>query len=303
MLYLSLGTNLGNRLNNLKKATLLINQRIGKVIAEAKPIETMPVGFLSDNVFLNSALAVETQMKPQEVLQATQTIEREMGRTVKSKNGIYHDRIIDIDILVFDDICLEEPMLTIPHPRIYDRLFVLEPLAQIAPDLVLPVYGQAVKELLQARQRCYILPLNESLCTADVLAAFNSLLSQLSTCHEPLSADKLRHLAQENNPDSTIYLLFDNATNRPIATATLSVSHLLTGTKAWIEDVVVDSNFRSQGFARTLLYHLIFQAHRLHADSLNLTSRPSRLAANKLYQSMGFERRETNVYKMDMKEG
>lgn len=302
MLYLSLGTNLGNRLDNLKKATLLINQRIGKVKAEATPIETMPVDFLSDNVFLNSALAVETQMKPQEVLQATQAIEREMGRTMKSKNGIYHDRIIDIDILVFDDRCLEEPLLTIPHPRIYDRLFVLEPLAQIAPNLMLPVYGQTVKELLQTRQRCYILPLSESLCTAQILAAFNSLLNQLSAHHDPLSADKLRHLAQENNPDSTIYLLFDNTTNRPIATATLSVCHLLTGTKAWIEDVVVDSNFRSQGFARTLLHHLIFQAHRLHAYSLNLTSRPSRLAANKLYQSMGFERRETNVYKMDVKE-
>lgn len=301
MLYLSLGTNIGNRFDNLKRAVLLIEQRIGSVKMESTPIETLPVGFQSKNAFLNSALAVDTSMSPQEILETTQVIEREMGRGVKSSGGVYHDRIIDIDIIAYNDTNLETPTLSIPHPLLYDRLFVLEPLAQIAPDLKIPRYGQTVKELLQARQRCYITPLNNNLCTTVNLKAFNSLLSQLSSRPVFLKNSDIQCLTEEHNPNSTIYLLFDCTTDSLIAMATLSVCHLLTGTKAWVEDVVVDQKYRSQGFARILLHHLIHKAKDFHVDSINLTSRPSRFAANKLYQSMGFEKRETNVYKMDLK--
>lgn len=297
MLYLSLGTNLGDRHANLKKATELIHLRIGKVVAQATPIETLPVGFSSGNIFLNSALAIETSLTPQEILEATQAIEREMGRTQKSQDGIYHDRIIDIDILLYDNLVIQSDTLTIPHSCIYDRLFVLEPLAEIAPNLKLPLYNQTVGELLAARKRCYIKPLWAEMCTEEMTEQINALLEQLSPNHSPITGSALQALCKENNPDSTIYLLFTPTSHHPIAMATLSVCHLLTGTKAWIEDVVVDENYRSQGFARILLHHLIYQAHRTKAHTINLTSRPTRVAANKLYQSMGFEMRETNVYK------
>ena len=297
MLYLSLGTNLGDRHANLQKATELIHLHIGKVVAHATPIETQPVGFTSENAFLNSALAVETSLTPQEILEKTQAIEREMGRTQKSQDGIYHDRIIDIDILLYDDLVIQSDTLTIPHPWIYDRLFVLEPLAEIASHLKLPLYNQTVGELLATRKRCYIKPLTAKMCTREMTVRINALLDQLSSNHKSITTSSLQALCQENNPDSTIYLLFTSTSHCPIAMATLSVCHLLTGTKAWIEDVVVDENYRSQGFARILLHHLIYQAHCADADTINLTSRPTRIAANKLYQSMGFDMRETNVYK------
>lgn len=297
MLYLSLGTNLGDRHANLQKATKLIHLHIGKVVAQATPIETLPVGFSSENVFLNSALAVETSLTPQEILEATQAIEREMGRTQKSQDGVYHDRIIDIDILLYDDFFIKSDTLTIPHPYIYDRLFVLEPLAEIAPNLKLPLYNQTVGELLAARKRCYIKPLMAEMCTEEMTKCINTLLDQLSPNHNPITTSALHALCKENNPDNTIYLLFAPSSHLPIAMATLSVCHLLTGTKAWIEDVVVDEKYRSKGFARILLRHLIYQAHCTNTDTINLTSRPTRIAANKLYQSMGFEIRETNVYK------
>ena len=297
MLYLSLGTNLGDRHANLQKATELIHLHIGNVVAQATPIETQPVGFTSENAFLNSALAVETTLTPQEILEETQAIEREMGRTQKSQDGVYHDRIIDIDILLYGDLVIQSDTLTIPHPWIYDRLFVLEPLAGIASHLKLPLYNQTVGELLAARKRCYIKPLMAEMCTKEMTDRINALLDQLSPNHKPITTSALQALCQENNPDSTIYLLFTSTSHLPIAMATLSVCHLLTGTKAWIEDVVVDENYRSQGFAHILLHHLIYQAHCADADTINLTSRPTRVAANKLYQSMGFEMRKTNVYK------
>lgn len=135
-LYLSLGSNLGDRHKNLSCALELIGREVGTVVSASDIIETEPWGFESSNRFLNMAAKVQTSLQPLEVLHATQEIERSLGRTRKSVDGEYHDRLIDIDILLYDNLVMETPELTIPHPLMYQRQFVMEPLAQIAPELV-----------------------------------------------------------------------------------------------------------------------------------------------------------------------
>ena len=134
-LYLSLGTNLGDRPNNLKSAVELIALQVGTVKAQSDVIETDPWGFESANRFLNMVIKVETNLQPLEALHVTQEIERRLGRREKSVNGQYHDRLIDIDLLIYDDITMSTPELTLPHPRMYQRDFVMKPLLQIAPEL------------------------------------------------------------------------------------------------------------------------------------------------------------------------
>ena len=135
-LYLSLGTNLGDRHENLSRAQELIDREVGTVVSASDIIETEPWGFESSNRFLNMAVKVETTLQPLEVLHTTQEIERKLGRTQKSVNREYHDRMIDIDILLYDDLVMNTPELTIPHPLMYQREFVMKPLSQIAPELV-----------------------------------------------------------------------------------------------------------------------------------------------------------------------
>ena len=134
-LYLSLGTNLGDRRSNLETALELIGREIGTVVLASDIIETEPWGFKSSNRFLNMAIMVETAMQPLDVLHAAQEIERKLGRTHKTVAGKYHDRPIDIDILLYDNLVMNTPELTIPHPRMYEREFVMKPLLQIAPEL------------------------------------------------------------------------------------------------------------------------------------------------------------------------
>lgn len=129
--YLSLGSNIGNRKRALRDAVDLIGREIGVVEREATAIETEPWGFSSPNMFLNSCVKVLTVLTPRQVLEVTQHIERELGRTMKSVDGAYHDRIIDIDILLYDDISLNEPDLVIPHPHMQEREFVMIPLREI----------------------------------------------------------------------------------------------------------------------------------------------------------------------------
>lgn len=135
VLYLSLGTNLGNRQDNLNSALRLIGLEIGTIAAASDVIETQPWGFMSNNAFLNMAVKVNTELDALSVLHATQDIERRLGRTQKSVNGVYHDRIIDIDLLLYDDVRMETKELTLPHPHMWEREFVKVPLLQIAPEL------------------------------------------------------------------------------------------------------------------------------------------------------------------------
>ena len=145
--YLALGTNIGNKRRNMITAAALLAERVGDVLALSGFYETEPWGFQSENTFLNAALQLDTSLSPLERLKATQEIEIEMGRTQKS-NGAYHDRIIDIDILLYDNLVLQTPELTLPHPLMHERLFVMEPLAEIAPNVIHPVFKKPVISLL-----------------------------------------------------------------------------------------------------------------------------------------------------------
>ena len=145
--YLALGTNIGNKRRNMITAAALLAERVGDVLALSGFYETEPWGFQSENTFLNAALQLDTSLSPLELFKATQEIEIEMGRTQKS-NGAYHDRIIDIDILLYDNLVLQTPELTLPHPLMHERLFVMEPLAEIAPNVIHPVFKKPVISLL-----------------------------------------------------------------------------------------------------------------------------------------------------------
>ena len=134
-LYIALGSNMGDRRSLLNRAITLIEERVGAVQRVSSFIETEPWGFESTNPFLNAAVMVLTTLSPIECLDATQQIERELGRKKKSKNGIYHDRPIDIDLLLYGDLKLSTPRLTIPHPHMYERDFVMIPLREIMPSV------------------------------------------------------------------------------------------------------------------------------------------------------------------------
>lgn len=122
---------MGDRKGNIKLAIKQISELIGPVVRQSALIETAPWGFNSANTFINAAVCSETSLSPREVLQATQGIERALGRTTKSIDGQYHDRLIDIDILLYDDLHVNEPDLVIPHPHMNERQFVMQPLSEI----------------------------------------------------------------------------------------------------------------------------------------------------------------------------
>lgn len=132
--FLGLGANIGDRHKSLERAIRLIDRNIGRVTRRSSFIETDPWGFESENVFLNAAICVVTELSPMQLLEATQSIEDEMGRSSRSTGGQYHDRKIDIDILLYDDITVDTPTLKIPHPLMYERDFVMIPLREILEE-------------------------------------------------------------------------------------------------------------------------------------------------------------------------
>lgn len=145
--YLSLGSNLGNRRQMLFGAIEKINEKVGNVVRQSSFYETKPWGFESENLFLNAAVKVTTKLSSTELLEVTQQIEREMGRRKKTtlnsqlSTPNYSDRPIDIDILLYDDLHVDLPELKIPHPLMQERDFVLVPLREII---------DADRELLQS---------------------------------------------------------------------------------------------------------------------------------------------------------
>ena len=131
IVYLSLGSNLGSKEQHITTAVKHLEQRVGKVRRLSSLLKTEPWGFTSPHSFVNAAVSIDTILSPHEVLEATQQIERDMGREQKSMNGEYHDRIIDIDILLYDDMEINEKDLIIPHPLMHQRDFVMIPLREI----------------------------------------------------------------------------------------------------------------------------------------------------------------------------
>jgi 2-amino-4-hydroxy-6-hydroxymethyldihydropteridine diphosphokinase len=146
LVYLSLGSNVGDREAQLQDAQSRLGAA-GRVVAVSSFYETEPVEFTQQPWFLNCALALETSKTPQQLIDAILGIEEKMGRRRVQKKG---PRSIDIDILLFDDVILDSPELTIPHPALHQRRFALEPLAEIAPEALHPVLKKTIRELRDA---------------------------------------------------------------------------------------------------------------------------------------------------------
>ena len=146
IVYLSLGSNLGDRAANLEAAIAHLGE-LGRVVARSSLYETEPVDVTGQGWFLNSAVAVETELMPKQFLSRALAIEQKMGRRRAPAKG---PRTIDIDLLLFGGSVVDTPGLVIPHPAMHQRRFVLEPLAEIAPDVRHPVSKKTVQEMLSA---------------------------------------------------------------------------------------------------------------------------------------------------------
>jgi 2-amino-4-hydroxy-6-hydroxymethyldihydropteridine diphosphokinase len=128
----------------------LLAERVGDIQVISGFYDTPAWGYQSAHSFLNIAVQMETTFSPHELLALTQQIERELGRLSNSDDKAYSDRTIDIDIILYDKVILQTPDLILPHPLMHKRLFVLQPLAEIAPDLIHPVLNKTITELYQA---------------------------------------------------------------------------------------------------------------------------------------------------------
>ena len=144
MIFLSLGTNLGDRAANLRSAVSALAPPM-RVVRESSIYETAPWGFEDQSHFLNMVVEAETDLAPLDLLKYLKTLETELGRTPTFRYG---PRLIDLDILFYDELILQKPELTIPHPRLHERAFVLVPLADLAPNFIHPVLQKTIQQLL-----------------------------------------------------------------------------------------------------------------------------------------------------------
>lgn len=146
--FLSMGSNLGNRLGYLNKAIKMLCSETGCILGKSSVYETEPWGFSHENSFYNQVVELETDLGPDKLLDKLHEIEKLCGRTPSFE--LYTARSLDLDILFYDDKIISSEVLTIPHPLAHKRLFVLIPLNEIAPGLIHPVFGSTIRELVTA---------------------------------------------------------------------------------------------------------------------------------------------------------
>lgn len=154
IVYLAIGTNLGDRLANLQTAVDALPPEVA-VLKKSRVYETLPWGYEDQPAFLNMAIRAETELAPEALLKYLKDLELKLGRETSFRWG---PRLIDIDILFYDDLVFDTPTLTIPHPRLHERAFVLVPLAEIAPDLMHPQLKQTMSRLSSDVGRAGIKP-------------------------------------------------------------------------------------------------------------------------------------------------
>ena len=294
-LFVSFGSNLGDREAQIRQAAAMLAERIGKLRILSSIIETRPWGFVSPHLFCNAAAIYDTQLTAEEILLIVEDVERQLGRMAKTQHSHYADRAIDIDLLALDEEIVNSPRLTLPHAHIAQRRFVLEPLVEIASEAVHPVLKKTYAELLAMLNVLQIEKVMQM--TDDIVAAFTRLIPQLSQQAVLPTTDYLLMLISTNT--THLYVGRDEA-GQICATYTLCICPSPTGAKAWLEDVVVDELCRGRGYGAMLVEHAICEARLFRAKSLNLTSQPHRVAANSLYQKMGFKPRETNLYRFEL---
>ena len=152
IVYLALGSNMGNRLANLKAAVLNLTPQM-TVKKKSSVFETPPWGFTEQDAFLNQVVKVTTYLEPEPLLRHLKRMETVLGRVPNFQNG---PRLIDIDILFFDNMIIETPPLVVPHPRLHERAFVLVPLAEIEPDFIHPILQRPINKILEDVDRSEI---------------------------------------------------------------------------------------------------------------------------------------------------
>ena len=143
--YLALGSNLGNRKENLEKAQDILSEKVD-ILKCSKLYETDPVGYTKQGKFINGVIYVQTSLSPEDLLTFTQEVEQRLGR---ERSFQYAPRTIDIDILFFNSIVLSTENLEIPHPFLHERMFVLEPFMDINPMFIHPIFQKSIKELFE----------------------------------------------------------------------------------------------------------------------------------------------------------
>ncbi len=145
-IFLGVGSNIEPREENIARAISLLKEKGFKIVKSSPIYQTEPVGYESQPKFLNLVLYVKGETSPKSCLDTLKEIEREVGRRPTFPNG---PRVIDLDILFYDDLVIDKPRLKIPHPKLHKRAFVLLPLSQIAPNLIHPVFKKSIRELLR----------------------------------------------------------------------------------------------------------------------------------------------------------